>query len=295
MNFTSKQSLVTLPILYQAYGNINIINECKFSLLRLLDVYAQQEPPPVIIYTDDPQSFQVFEKSLNIVFRQIDAQQILQWKGDINFVHRVKIEVIKEALSEVQNGLVYCDTDTYCMHSLQPIFQSISPSTVFFHLKEGVIENDFKKWTRFFKLTRMHDVAALQTEMWNAGVIGLHKDHMPLLNDVLALTDEIYPKFSKHTVEQFSFCYTFQKHGIRIAAAEPVIFHYWDLKEFRLLLKDFFDKYKSSTVDELVSQSKKILPEFILPQKMKFKRSGFIKKVSMRLTSSAWKIKQHFI
>jgi hypothetical protein len=289
-------------LLYQAYGNIEIINECKYALLRLIKVYSQQlyAPPEVIIYTDKPAEFEMFAGKLPITLQQISKEDVSRWRGSINFVHRVKIEIIKKCLRDFPGKVIYADTDTCCLQPLTDVFKSITFHTVFFHQYEGTIDSDqpFRKWKKFFKTVAIPEVehpSPLHIQMCNAGIIGLEQSHLPLLDEVLALTDKLYQQFPKHIVEQFSFCYTFQKHNITILDSTSFFFHYWNLKEFRQLLQRFFTKYNHESIEYLMEKSSRNSPEKILADKSTFVQNTFLRKLAAHISRSSWKIGKYEI
>jgi hypothetical protein len=291
-------------ILFQAYGNARIIEECKYALLRLVDVYKSASAaswlPKVIIYTDQPNSFSMFNNKLDIVIELLDTATILEWKGAINFTHRVKIEVISHCLAKNVGKMLYMDTDTCCLSTIETIFDSISPSQVFFHVDEGNLSDGneivFKKWRAFLKKVPPHildGAKAADTEMWNAGTIGLHPSHLPLLKKVMDTTDAIFKLFPRHTVEQFAFCYIFQQAGIAISASKPLVFHYWRLKEFRHLLKGFFEANTNMNIEELTLKSRDIFPGPFLLDKIAYEETRGVKGAWRKITRNKWKIPQY--
>jgi hypothetical protein len=230
----------------------------------------------------------------------INEEQIRIWRGAINFVHRVKIEVIKDCLRKYPGKIIYTDTDTYCLSSIDTIYKSISPSHVYFHEDEGVINEPtslhLKKWKKFLSgktFDFLEGIQPLQVHMWNAGVIGVEDAHLPLLDKVLEITDKLYPSFAKHTIEQFAFSYVFQSKKLQIFAAANFIFHYWNLKEFRDLLEVFFSNYPATDIDTLVKVSGSILPEQMVKDKLAFKRSGAITKLLKRISGKGWSIQNY--
>lgn len=287
-------------ILYQAYGNMDVVNECKFSLLRLLSVYGSNNKPHVIIYSDKPGEFIPFKNEIPLTIEIIHNKDINAWRGSINFVHRVKIEVIRDCLDKYPGKVIYADTDTCCIKDLNGIFDTISGLNVFFHTNEGSLSQPQqlhqKKWKRFLMgsdIDSFKNFSPLQINMWNAGVIGLQQSHSSLLGQVLELTDMLYPSFGKHTVEQFAFCYIFQKENKQFNSAEPYFFHYWNLKEFRKLLGNFFIKYKEADLKTLVKLSENIFPEKILQDKMEFENSPKLSKFIKHFTGKEWDIDKY--
>jgi hypothetical protein len=289
-------------LLYQAYGNVAIINECRYALLRLIKAYSNQPavPPQVIIYTDKPAEFEMFAGELPITLQQVSNEDITGWRGRIDFVHRVKIEVIKKCLTDFPGKIIYADTDTCCLQPLEDVYNSISRQNVFFHQYEGTIDTaaQFRKWKKFLlgaSIPEVEHPSPLHIQMWNAGIIGLEQSHLPILDEVLSLTDKLYNQFPKHIVEQFSFCYIFQRHNITISDGTPFFFHYWDLKEFRQLLQHFFTQHKGESMERLVEKSLGISPEKILADKTTFAEAGLVKKLAAYISRSHWKIGKYKI
>lgn len=287
-------------ILYQSYGSADLLNECKFALLRLSRVLGANTPP-IIIYTDQPDEFIRFSDILPITTRKIDAKQISDWKGRHQFVHRVKIEVIRDCLQSRPGKLLYMDSDTCVTGPLTPVFNSIDKFNVLFHENEGKIADGrnlhFRKWKKFLDNNSVRELQAFPpqtTDMWNAGVIGLDITHLPLLTEVLSLTDTIYPLFSKHTAEQFSFCYTFRKHNINMKGTAHTIFHYWNLKEFRILLERFFRNNAALPLTELAALTTQIMPQKIVQEKQQFRQRSFLGKMIQKAKGTEWTINKYY-
>src|SRR5215203_5382796 len=240
-------------ILYQAYGGAGFINECRFSLLKYLQLYNLKPPSTtgIFIYTDQPHLFSDFLPYFHhLEFIPLKNETVKLWRGPHDFVHRFKIEMILDFLTRFDGNLLYCDTDTYAITALEDVFEAIEHGVFYMHEYEGLIDKSkypsFHKWEDFLATTRI-DYNTKQVEfdktlkMFNAGIIGLPADKKEVLKDVLALTDNIYSKFPKHIAEQFAFSYCLQKHGT-VKPADFALSHYWNLKEFRQLLSTFFAK-----------------------------------------------------
>jgi hypothetical protein len=275
-------------ILFQAYGNTGVKNECRYALLQL-STLPDIEQYNVVLYTDDPAFFKpvlaLFVHSEQIL---LTAHSIQQWRGAINFVHRVKIEMLLHFYSSHTGAVLYFDTDTYCTAPIQALFEKIENNCLLMHEYEGNLGKKnsivLKKWERFFNT---HTVATTngavkepqKIAMWNAGVLGINDQHSYLLKEVLDLTDKIYPMFPKHTVEQFSFSYYFQQQG-NLQGANHQVFHYWDLKEYRLLLQQYFAALPANApAQSLLKLFKAIPPPMqLMQEKMRYKKLPFYKK-----------------
>ena len=277
-------------ILFQAYGNPEILLECRFALMQLLQQDGY-DTICVVLYTDNPSYFKN-ELTLftNVIIKEVTDVQITEWRGKINFVHRVKIKILEDFFSNHAGSVLYCDTDTYCLKPITPLFDDIDKGILYMHSNEGCIKGNrnriMKKWYQFLTSNETKAIADFSTNidtitMWNAGVIGMHSQNAPMLKEVLSITDTLYPIFPRHTVEQFAFSYLFQKNAT-LLPADPFIFHYWNLKEYRLWLSNF---YAVNSKLSVAMQAKKIdvlMPKKILHDKMIYKKTFFLKKLFIR-------------
>jgi hypothetical protein len=291
-------------ILYVAYGSINNINECRYALLKYIDKYSADLSgnTSIIIYTDQPHFFTLFTNfSNNITIKEVSLLQVKEWRGADDFVFRTKIKIIQDFFSTHTGNLLYCDTDTFVLTSLQPIFSSIEQGNFYMHLYEGVLGDKsntyFKKWDKFLSRNSIEYNGkkmqySNQLQMWNAGVLGLNSDNSDFLNDVLSLSDNIYKKFPKHIAEQFAFGYCMQKRNVIRSSAES-IFHYWDLKEFRIVLNKFFGTYQGLAIDELIQKANLLDMLTAQIEKDRFKHAGLFEKLKNKLQGRKFDINKY--
>lgn len=291
-------------ILYQAYGGTDFINECRYSLLKYLQTYNLRPPSTtgVFIYTDQAHLFSDFLPFFSkLECITVNEKTVQSWKGKHNFVHRFKIEMIRDFLHRFDGNLLYCDTDTYSTKPLEEIFEDIEQGNFYMHEFEGVIDKtkapSFHKWEKFLSSTpiqynekQMKFSNSLQ--MFNAGVIGLNSSHKELIGDVLSLADGVYEKFPKHIAEQFAFSYCLQKSGV-IKTADYAIAHYWNLKEFRQLLERFFSKNGEESIPNLVKKIHRLDALPIMQEKMAFQQLPAWKTFLKKIAGSAWRIGQY--
>jgi len=278
-------------IVFQCYGSESIFHECTYALLSLSQLYAQGMPADteIWIYTDKPEWFKDLKGcTLPLNFRTVDQQQIQAWRGKIDFVHRVKVEVLKDMCSKKEGSILYLDTDIVFTHHIDKMLADIAAGKLYMHVMEGVVSDGsnpiFKKLAAYLhkshtkvKNKPLHDMA-----MWNAGVLGFHTRHKHLLDEVLAFTDKVHPEFPKHIVEQFAFSVFFQQTG-DVKAAAPYIVHYWNLKEVRVLLASFFNYFKDKSWGELVQYSILIQMHVLMQEKVNYLHNlGIIDKLQKK-------------
>ncbi len=290
-------------ILYQAYGSADNINECRYSLLKFLQIYNLIPPAnvKVVIYSDQPAAFESFAAYIDLYVQQITPEEIQKWRGEFDFVHRVKIEIIRDAFQHFDGNLLYCDTDTYIINRAEEIFNDIEKGIFCMHEYEGVLDKKanpaFEKWIKFLSSTAIEFnqkklVISPQTRVWNAGVIGMNSRSANTLDDVLSLTDALYSKFPKHIAEQLAFSYCLQKEGY-VKSVSSDIAHYWNLKEFRTLLKEFFLVHGEESTPNLVKMISNFDAATVQDEKIKFRSQSLPKKMKSYLTGKAWKIEKY--
>jgi hypothetical protein len=283
---------------------MDFINECRYSLLKYLQVNNLNPPAntSICIYTDQPHLFSDFLPFLpNLHCKPVNETTVKEWKGSLGFVHRFKIEMIRDFMHQFNGNVLYCDTDTYATVPLEEIFQGIECGNFYMHEYEGMIDRtkfpSFHKWETFLSSTpvtyRDKKLTFSKTlRMYNAGVIGLNTHHKELLTDVLALTDSVYEKFPKHIAEQFAFSYCLQATG-PVKTAGHLVAHYWNLKEFRQLLGTFFARNGEESIPNLVKKIHHIDALTIMQHKTSFKRLPFLQRFLKNLRGSAWRIGQY--
>lgn len=287
-------------LLYQAYGNIAIIQEALYSILSFYRIRPDAADVTVIVYTDNEQPFKELFANKKVECVLISEEQIKKWKGDINFVHRLKIKVLQDFFERYSGEVLYLDSDTCFTKNMQPLWQEIANGKLIMHTLEGRISDRinpvFKKLAHFLSRNTiaLKDGSKINipasTDMWNAGVLGLKPEHKHILDEVLLLTDSMYPVYPKHIVEQFAFSYYFQQHA-EVLAAEDYIYHYWNFKEFRTVLADFFAHYKGKGVDVLIEKMQNIQPMELSKAKMQFESLGGVAKFFRKLkVKNGWQM-----
>ena len=164
-------------LLYCAYG-LPHSNECRYALLRLLSVYNLKPPAAlsVTVYTDRPALFEAFAPFFN-GFRMKPPP------STTSDPHKTKIEVLRDAADTLSGNLLYCDTDTYLIQPLGPLFEQIRKGGLVLHEYEGILNYPYNSATRKLwdllretPLTRNgHSIRLPEgMKLFNSGVVGLN-------------------------------------------------------------------------------------------------------------------------
>lgn len=233
-----------MKIVYQAYGRTDIIQQVLFSVTTLKARCQSGFPGIIEIYTDQVEMLEKFfegDKQVRLV--PLTSQQIKVYRGAIDFVHRVKLKILEQAAQNLEGNLIYLDGDTYFIKDPRSLFAQIKPNVSLMHICESRLDTAkdplTKKIARFVRKNRFHIGGEkiqipLTTEMWNAGVIGIHSKLLTgtrrVLSEMVELTDQMYGLYQKHVMEQLAVSYVLQEKTL-VQPANFEIVHYWSSKE----------------------------------------------------------------
>ena len=242
---------MSVTVVLQAYGSDTIINQniyCLLSFLRHSDVETKNKTPGqgvrVVIYTDQPERFRKFfdieQARDHIQYEDLSPARVKEWRGSINFVHRVKVEMLRDAAKKFAGTRIfYVDGDTVFLRDPSPLFAFIDNRNSVMHELENIVDLGSdpisKKLTRFLQKEWRPNEASQRglnsgAAMWNAGVLGFSPQFTPHLDEVLRLTESLYSAYPKHIMEQLAFSYYLRTHT-RIHDAREFILHYWRDKD----------------------------------------------------------------
>ena len=282
-------------LVYLVYGGDDYYNEALYSLLSYYK-YHEVNENRIILYTDNSC---FFKKHLpeDVIYVAIYEAKINEWKGSINFVHRVKVKVLQDAAEKFYGSFLYLDTDTYFERNVTELFSMINNGDIVFDRCEGrLIDNPggiarkmrkfLKKENRFTIASESEPVVIDETfTVWNAGIIGFNSSIAKELLKVEQLVDVLYSKNQLFIMEQIAFSYFFQKIKDPLPA-ESYIHHYWYFKEFRKVLKHFFVHHKEKPFLQLRDEIQKIDPQYLSTEKRAYKKMSFWQKQWQRLNNS---------
>lgn len=160
-------------------------------------------------------------------------------RGQIDFLHRMKIALIEEAFDYVDGPLFYIDSDTFFTGDPSSCLEGVSDAICYMHKPEYPfrenVEDRTPTYQAFYCLTRTRDFALSSGDRlsvtehdfsWNAGGMLFAPSHRRLIPDVYCLTDQFYPATHSHASEQYSFSLVLQRN-LEIRSCEHILYHYW--------------------------------------------------------------------
>ena len=266
-------------LVFVCYGAKAVAHECLFALISLADCTINENGtfPDVWIYTDNPSLFQAYKDCpIKLNFRVVDQSTLKDWRGKIDFTHRVKIEVLRDFTKDRSGNILYTDTDVIFNHDPAPIFRKIAQGQLFMHVMEGIVSDaanpilhKLNKHLSAHNRKLPSGQMLRELPMWNAGVLGFNTRYNSLLDQVLEFTDNEYAVFPKHIIEQFAFSVYFQNQ-CPITSAAYYITHYWNLKEIRTILDSFFERFNGYPWNVLQDRFRSVQIPVLLQEKSNF-------------------------
>lgn len=282
-------------LIYQAYGSPDILNE---ALLSILSYLRQPAGATVLVYTDQPAHFQaVLGAAAAVTYIFIEPAQWRAWRGEIDFVHRVKIKVLQHAAAHYAGELLYVDTDTVFTKSVAPIFAALAQGERFMHLSEGRLGDGNPLNRKINRALQRAGSAALAggsigpaTRMYNAGALGLRSPaDAPRLAEVLALTEQLYRLYPKHVMEQLAFSVVWARAG-PVREAAPWVYHYWNLKEIRPVLARLFAPRPGATLASWQARAASLDVPALAEGKARFRALPGWRRAVQRWLGRAWQL-----
>lgn len=229
-----------MNLVIQSFGGQTEYNRAIFTILSF---YTHTTLPinqtNVLLFTDNPEYFKNYLKDLTVTFILLTPEKIKWMRGDIDFLHRMKIALIEEAFSLTSGTLLYTDSDCFFIADPSSVTEKVSAQTAFMHLPEypfvKEVEDKTDTYKNFhhlisrqdFKLTNGSKLKVVpQHFSWNAGVMAFHPSHSRFIPDVYALTDQFYPACGSHASEQYAFSLVMQENT-QLKRCDDVVYHYW--------------------------------------------------------------------
>lgn len=213
--------------IYIAYGPSPYIRlELLYSLSTLLFEYAKR-PIEVLIYTDNPESYDNLDERIAIV----DISATLDGMTRAGALpHRVKPCVLLDAMRSRTQACVLLDTDSYIAAGFADLLARALSRGAAMVLREGQIPHpELAGFQTYLPHYGPYAFNPATSVMFNSGLVAVvPRKHVPVIEDVIALIDALLDRgITLFTVEQVSFSEMLRLHGVEIATMHPAFQHYF--------------------------------------------------------------------
>lgn len=228
-------------IVYLVHGGNKFYDQARLSILTLLDPLFKQgrEDYQIVVYCDKPHLLPQHEF---VRSRPVTPEQLQRWRGPLDFVHRIKLEMLRDAASRFQDPFIFVDCDTRWLRLPDAEFEALSAPAAagqkpafFMHMNDGEISATF--YPHYFRHLNRH--AAMQLapwhikpgpwQMWNSGVIGVAPSIAgTFFDDALAISDLLHLYLRPRIfTEQCAFA-LLAATRFDVRPFDHCLHHYWD-------------------------------------------------------------------
>ncbi len=211
-----------------AYGGQPAV--CRQSVMMLLSLVAfAPEPYELVVATDRPEDYVWFGTRVDIQY--LDVSLLEAWKGPQPFSMRQKLMLLRAAWPET-GAIALVDADVLATMDLTPFARELAAGALFMHRREYEPEKTrrpgHRKLWKTLRRTPLDGYTPSPGDaMWNSGVIAAPAADRALLDEAVALYDEMGRRGFRHFVaEQLVLGLVFGRTG-RLRAAEAWFAHYW--------------------------------------------------------------------
>lgn len=292
-------------LIYLVFGKESLIYEAIYSIMSFYKYHDYKSVDKIHIFTDKMELFKTHLPEKNLVFHNLDTKKQQLWSGEYNYIYRLKIKCLLEVSNLYKGNFVFVDADTVFREKFDSIYSNIEKDILILNFNEGAIKTkktrEFKKYYKF--LSKNKNVVftetssakeALETEMWNSGVIGFNSKNSFLVERALTFCDALVARTSIRTIEQFAISYYFQQG--KLIDADKEIFHYWYFKDFGNIVEQFLEINRENTFQKRIENMNCIDPENIAKEIIQYKNMSFFDKTFQKIrTGKKWKLQPYTI
>jgi hypothetical protein len=214
-----------------AYGGQPGVYRQSAMLLVSLVAHAP-EPYELVVATDRPECYVWFGTRVDIQY--LDASLLRSWQGTEPFSMRQKLMLLRTAWPDT-GAIVFADADVLATSNLTAFVEGLATGALFMHKREYTLSHSRRPgnrrlWRDLQRTTLPGYTPSADDAMWNSGVIAAGAGDRALLDEAIALYDEMGARGIRHfAAEQLVEGLIFGRTG-RLRAAEPWFVHYWGNK-----------------------------------------------------------------
>lgn len=211
-----------------AYGDQPGVYRQSVMLLVSLVAHAP-DPYELVVATDRPECYVWFGTRVDIQY--LDASLLRAWRGPEPFSMRQKLMLLRTAWPE-SGAIVLLDADVLARADLSPFVDELRAGALFMHKQEYTLSRTRrpghrKVWDALRRTPLPGYTPSAEDAMWNSGVVAAPAVDRRILDEAIALYDEMGQRGFRHfAAEQLAEGLVFGRTG-RLRPAEPWFAHYW--------------------------------------------------------------------
>ena len=248
---TSRNTFTSTPqLVYLVFGAPTYHQEAVFSIASAL-AGMRKTPDQALdiqVFSDNPKPYE----HLPVRVRTLDEQTRKAWSAPHSYHFRTKHVALRTVLEECERALLI-DTDTFFHGSPLELFERVKPGTLLcnaFNLRYGMYQES-ELYTKLAPILKARGLADDDMPLINSGVIGLERQDADVLDQSIALMDELYPLAKgAYTLEEFCLGVAAYRSK-NVSQCPDLIHHYWSRKQlFRAKVRAWLCKHGDDPTSE---------------------------------------------
>lgn len=241
----------TETILYVSHGGPKYYEQARYSVLTLLALLLDQNRSDVriAVYTDRPDQVPAHDLVQPV---HVTPEEFAGWRGPLDYVHRIKLEVLRRALDDFGAPLIYVDSDTRWLRIPDEPFAALAgsgtPPACYLYKVEGSISASF--FPQYFRLLHKRRPKLAEWRipsdppwtMWNSGTVAIPSRSEGFVDHVLQVSDELLPHVGfRNCIEQLALSLVAGSR-FEVRPFDAYLQHWWSYgSELPVFLQRFFD------------------------------------------------------
>lgn len=240
-------------IIYLSHGGPQYHEQTRFSALTLLDLILKhgRKDIQIGIFTDQPKQSLTHDLVSTIY---VAPDELHRMRGPLDFVHRIKLEVMRRTEIELGLPFIFVDSDTRWLKIPDAPLASLADANlpgscrppIYMHKSEGQISPTFLP--QHWKLLHMKKEQLTEWSLplngwplWNAGTFGVPVQARGLIDRALTINDELLPHSTyRNGVEQLTLS-LIAASEFQLRPFDEYLAHYWNHgSELPVVVSRFF-------------------------------------------------------
>lgn len=236
--------------------------EAAFSICTML---ADPAIAKVAVLASNPALFAFLGDKVDVV--PATPGEVAEWGGPRDFLFRRKIRGLQTISARYPGkDVLYLDTDTFRGASMRPVADAVGSGRLCMGDGTGYLakarDSGNRKTYRMLRGKTVRGFTIDETaERFNAGILGIPGGMVgEILDDALAMSDEIYDITDYIGSEEIAYSFTFQKRGPVQDIGNTVGHYYGNKAGWQSLIRRFFllQFLQGADLETIVAESVKV-------------------------------------
>lgn len=216
-------------LLFQIYGNQRAYHlELTYSILSAAR-FLRDDPADIrIVLAADEENHR---PDLPVEHLHLSPEMLREWQMGGSYNHAIQAYALGHAVRTFDAPVILIDSDTIIHDHPKRMFERIAPGKALMHAREGRL-GDSIEWPEWKSLIRQSEGSVAgwpvtaDTVMYNAGVLGLHPQDAPLVEDVKAAMRAIRANSGMFTAVQLAASLVLDART-QLSTCDDMVEHYW--------------------------------------------------------------------